>query len=139
MTTSTTRNVKLADLTIDDVRSVYSGKAGKCCCGCAGKHSYNPAHVKEATKDRGYSIDENEINARQVKRVLNIIKANAAANGVTVEKNAPYVDGVVHIIEGFGVLEPGSVFRSSNGNLASVDIAGREYIVYSINAVQIVS
>ena len=26
-------------ITIDTVKSVYSGKDGKCCCGCAGKHS----------------------------------------------------------------------------------------------------
>lgn len=24
---------------IEKVKSVYSGKDGKCCCGCAGKHS----------------------------------------------------------------------------------------------------
>lgn len=24
---------------IENIKSVYSGKDGKCCCGCAGKHS----------------------------------------------------------------------------------------------------
>lgn len=28
-----------ANLTLDQIESVYSGKDGKCCCGCAGKHS----------------------------------------------------------------------------------------------------
>lgn len=26
-------------ITIENVKQVYSGKDGKCCCGCAGKHS----------------------------------------------------------------------------------------------------
>lgn len=26
-------------ISIENVKSVYSGKNGKCCCGCAGKHS----------------------------------------------------------------------------------------------------
>lgn len=27
------------------VKSVYSGKAGKCCCGCAGTHSKNKGSI----------------------------------------------------------------------------------------------
>jgi hypothetical protein len=51
----TTSMVELAN-----VVSVYSGKDGKCCCGCAGKH---------------YDAKE---NAKQVKRIVNLINANAA-------------------------------------------------------------
>lgn len=27
------------DMTFDNIASVYSGKAGACCCGCAGSHT----------------------------------------------------------------------------------------------------
>jgi len=33
--------------------SVYNGKAHKCCCGCAGTHSYNSTHVVAASANRG--------------------------------------------------------------------------------------
>jgi len=33
-------------LTSAMVTRVYSGKAGKCCCGCSGKYSSSPAQVK---------------------------------------------------------------------------------------------
>ena len=26
-------------ISIENIKQVYSGKDGKCCCGCAGKHS----------------------------------------------------------------------------------------------------
>lgn len=60
------------------VRSVYSGKAGKCMCGCAGKHSYNPAHQAEGSKARGYAVGEEELSAAQVTRVLRVIQSEAA-------------------------------------------------------------
>lgn len=28
-----------ADVTFDEVKSVYSGRADRCCCGCSGIHS----------------------------------------------------------------------------------------------------
>jgi hypothetical protein len=43
-------------LTKADIRTVYSGKLRRCCCGCSGNHSDSPA---------------------QISRVLNILKANA--------------------------------------------------------------
>jgi len=30
---------------IETVASVYSGKAGRCCCGCSGNHRYASAHA----------------------------------------------------------------------------------------------
>ena len=29
----------VSDLSINDINRVYSGKAGRCCCGCSGKYS----------------------------------------------------------------------------------------------------
>jgi hypothetical protein len=62
-------------MTVADVSSVYSGKPG-CCCN--GNHRYNSQHVASASKNRGYAVDGSDINDRQVKKVLDIIKANAA-------------------------------------------------------------
>lgn len=60
---------------IDNVSSVYSGKAGKCACGCAGKHTYASKHVKWASKDRGYRVEEEEVNDRSVKLIVNRMNA----------------------------------------------------------------
>lgn len=60
-----------------EIASVYSGKAGKCCCGCSGKHYYSSAHAEWSEKNRGYSIDPKEINDKQVKRIANIIAKNS--------------------------------------------------------------
>ena len=67
---------RIASLTTDDVQSVYSGKPG-CCCGCNGKHRYNSKHVLSGSKNRGYEVTADEVNDKQVKKVLNIVKKNA--------------------------------------------------------------
>jgi hypothetical protein len=68
---------KVRSLSLDNVRSTYSGKAMRCCCGCAGKHSYNRRHVAEASKDRGYDVGEDEVVAdRWINRVIKIIQTN---------------------------------------------------------------
>lgn len=64
----------LVTLQVSDVSSVYSGRDGRCCCGCSGKHSYNSALVAFASKDRGYAVTNDEVNDRMVARVLRIMK-----------------------------------------------------------------
>ncbi len=61
--------------------SVYSGKDGKCCCGCAGTHRYNSRLVATASANRGYEVSADEINDAQVTRVLRTI-AEGAAGGL---------------------------------------------------------
>jgi hypothetical protein len=56
---------------LKDVVSVYSGKAGKCMCGCSGKHTYASAHREWASKNRGYAIDDDEVSDRTVKIIFN--------------------------------------------------------------------
>ncbi len=51
------------------VLSVYSGKLGKCMCGCSGKYTYNPELREQGGKDRGYEVGEDECNARTVKMI----------------------------------------------------------------------
>ena len=67
MTTTKT----LTDLTPKDIMSAYSGKDGKCCCGCSGKH-YTSSH---ATAPRS------PINDKMVNKILRILQA-APANEV---------------------------------------------------------
>ena len=60
-----------------DVMSVYSGKAHRCCCGCSGNHRYAAAHRNVASKHRGYTVEDKEVNDVQVRRVLRILQKNA--------------------------------------------------------------
>lgn len=55
---------------VSGVASVYSGKDGKCCCGCSGKHTYATAHRKWASTWRGYTVGDDEINDRTVKLIV---------------------------------------------------------------------
>lgn len=59
-----------------DISSVYSGKDGKCCCGCAGKHTYASATREAAGKHRGYPITDDEVNNATVRLIVS--KMNAA-------------------------------------------------------------
>src|SRR5208282_2899370 len=66
----------IASIKVSDVSSVYSGKPG-CCCGCNGNHRYNSQHVESASKNRGYAVTPDEVNDRQVVKVIGIIQQNA--------------------------------------------------------------
>jgi len=75
---------------VQKVSSVYIGKDGACCCGCAGKHYYASHHVKAASKNRGYLVGSDEVSDLMVKKVVGIL--NAAAE---VEMNRGHVSTVV--------------------------------------------
>jgi len=70
-----TTTVDIQALTPELVMKVYSGKQG-CMCGCRGKYWVHPNHRAEADKDRGYAHDDDEVSAKQVKRILGILKAD---------------------------------------------------------------
>lgn len=58
-----------ADVNLDEVKSVYSGRADRCCCGCSGIHS--KANGDVAAK-------------RKVKNTFDLLKreiANVRSNG----------------------------------------------------------
>lgn len=63
---------------VEDVVSVYSGKAGKCACGCSGKHRYAAAHRALAGERRGYAVADDEVNDRQVRKVANLVAGAGA-------------------------------------------------------------
>ena len=62
---------RVEELSMETVKNVYSGKAYKCCCGCSGIHRYNSRFAKD-------KFERASVNDRQVKRVINILKAHAA-------------------------------------------------------------
>jgi hypothetical protein len=57
------------------VKSVYVGKAGKCCCGCSGKYAYAAAHQAAASEARGYAATDDEVNDREVRRVFHLVQS----------------------------------------------------------------
>ena len=63
----------IKSIPFENVLSVYSGKARACCCGCAGKHTYVSAHREEASKRRGYPVEDSEVSDGAAKRVFNLI------------------------------------------------------------------
>ncbi len=63
----------LTAFTKETTVSVYSGKDGKCCCGCAGTYRYNSRLVATGSANRGYEVTADEINDAQVTRVLRAI------------------------------------------------------------------
>ena len=79
-------------LTPENVMSVYTGRANRCCCGCSGVHSYSEQHREAASKNRGYPVKDDEIDDETVRRVVNHINKakNAVAEGgyVFVESKA---------------------------------------------------
>lgn len=74
----------------DMVASVYSGRKDACACGCAGSHRYATQWQRWSSEARGYAVADDELNDRQVARVLN--KISAIANDEQ--------DGVYHGEEG---------------------------------------
>ena len=91
--------VGIAELKVENVFKVYSGKPG-CGCGCRGKYYVNPAHREFADKERGYAYDDDEVTITQVQRILHEMQAAelAAPGSVEVnEKAAHGTDGTITI------------------------------------------
>jgi hypothetical protein len=69
-----------ADIDFNNAKSSYSGRAGACCCGCAGNHSETPVAIK-----------------RQINRIKRL-----AAEGVELDIQPSYVaaekDGRLYIV-----------------------------------------
>jgi hypothetical protein len=59
---------------ISNITKVYSGRAGACMCGCAGKYSYT---AKGAAEDGpGYDVSES-VNERSVKIIAGRVLRNS--------------------------------------------------------------
>ena len=59
---------------ISGITKVYSGKAGRCMCGCAGKYSYT-AHGA-AEDGPGYDVSDS-VNERSVKLIAGKVLRNS--------------------------------------------------------------
>jgi hypothetical protein len=77
--------INVQEISISKVASVYSGKNGLCCCGCAGRYSYAKAHQAYSSKHRGYAVTDDEISDRECLRVLRLVQAEDAKDPVLVE------------------------------------------------------
>ena len=73
---------------LQNVYKVYSGKAGKCMCGCAGKYSYTAEGAVE--HNPGYDVSD-AVNERSVKIIAGKVLRNSNAqredNYIFVEEN----------------------------------------------------
>ena len=72
-----------------DITKVYSGKHG-CMCGCMGKYTVSPHFRKLVGDQRGYPVDDDEVNARSVKII---------ANKVLKDPNAIWEDNHVYVVD----------------------------------------
>jgi hypothetical protein len=76
-------------LELKDIESIYSGKAGKCMCGCSGKYTYATINKVKAGKERGYEVGDEECNDKVVKMLLKRMK-NFVSNGVALQLGTSY-------------------------------------------------
>lgn len=88
------KTLKLNKIKVDKVMQVYSGRPG-CMCGCRGNYRVASKYVAEANKNCGYDISDC-VNDVQVRRVVKIIEANAAAAEVYPECVCVEVNGRVY-------------------------------------------
>jgi hypothetical protein len=68
-------------LDVSKVAKVYSGKAGKCMCGCAGKYSYN--------ENVDHEVWQGDVNVRTVKMFTKQLMADPAVK---------YEDGYMYVV-----------------------------------------
>jgi hypothetical protein len=61
---------KTAHIDLTKVTNVYKGRAGLCCCGCSGKHTYTNRDREKLGKLRGYPIQDDEINDKKVASIV---------------------------------------------------------------------
>ena len=69
-------------INLDNVAQVYSGKQGRCCCGCAGKHTYAKQYQAWSSKHRGYDVGDDECSDRTVKMIVRKIEQAAMFNRI---------------------------------------------------------
>lgn len=112
----------LESVTPAQVMSAYEGRAGKCYCGCAGNHRYASKHREVAGVNRGYAISDDEVNDRQVKKVLRIVKENFSYDHETCREG----DQPFHIQEASDPARPGKGFVTH----FTAEVGARSYTIY---------
>jgi hypothetical protein len=88
-----TEEIKIEEIRVEDVLKVYSGKNGKCMCGCAGKYTYRKTTQEIGGEKRGYPVTDDEVSDRAVKTILN--KINAGIREGLAERESDHIAVVV--------------------------------------------
>lgn len=57
-------------IAVENILKAYSGKPGACCCGCSGKYSYASANRTLGGEDRGYALENEDINDKELARIV---------------------------------------------------------------------
>lgn len=57
----------------DDIISVYTGRDGECCCGCAGDHIYHSTKQTEGSEHRGYAVGDDEVDDKKFQWIIDVI------------------------------------------------------------------
>ena len=84
--------MKRTEVKLSDVKSVYSGRAGACCCGCSGNYRYPSTVTKEEfMREHGRPLNCSEQNDVQVKRIVGLINKAILENNPTLDFGARYV------------------------------------------------
>ena len=84
---------QLARFKVEDVVSVYSGKDGVCCCGCAGKYYHSSAHRNAASERRGYEVTDDEVSDKMVRKVFGMASANLVSFDMLADTQFTFVVG----------------------------------------------
>lgn len=85
----------LASLSTDQIIKVYSGRptasGNHCRCGCCGTYRYSSG--VDIAKERGYAGDYPEdVNDRQVKKVLALLQANSGSADAEAAEDCSWFD-----------------------------------------------
>jgi hypothetical protein len=54
----------------EQVKSVYSGKDGKCCCGCSGKHSEDKTTIKRTVNKINKHVNDWDVGTDYIAVVV---------------------------------------------------------------------
>lgn len=84
--------MKRTEVKFEEVKQVYSGRAGACCCGCAGNYRYPSTMTPEKFKaSHGYDLDKSNINDVQVRRVVKLLNEALKRNDPTLDFGNTYL------------------------------------------------
>jgi len=67
---------KMPELELKNIRSGYKGIPNRCMCGCSGRYFYTKVNQKESGKERGYEINDKEVNDKKVLEILRIMNVS---------------------------------------------------------------
>lgn len=79
---------------LKDITKIYVGKPETCMCGCSGIYYYAKEYRELGGKERGYCVDDDEVNDAKIKRVLK--KMATSEESVDIIKNYIFTKVIGH-------------------------------------------